>query len=163
MAITRSHQRARAPSPRIHHAPFKSHTSHATVLVLDPRQPSVAGKRKRNAGLTKELAALGILPKPEKKLYDGPGERGNNGIRVTEPGAECTICAETQTQREFPETATLGPCEHASRICRTCIARHTESQLSGDGKWRRVQCLECHVKQTKTQICKIVWKEDFKK
>ncbi|CAO1600168.1 hypothetical protein XANCAGTX0491_003871 [Xanthoria calcicola] len=96
MAITRSHQRARAPSPRIHHGSLTSPTGHATVF--DPRQPPIAGKRKRNAGLTKELAALGILPKPEKKLYDGPGERGNNGIRVTEPGAECTICAETQTQ-----------------------------------------------------------------
>ncbi len=94
MAITRSHQRARASDPRTHHASLKSHTSHATVS--DPRQPSVAGKRKRNAGLTKELAALGLLPKPEKKLYDGPGERGT-GMRVTNQGTECTICAETQT------------------------------------------------------------------
>ncbi|CAL8576033.1 hypothetical protein XPA_001925 [Xanthoria parietina] len=160
MAITRSHQRARASDPRTHHAPLKSHTSHATVS--DPRQPSVAGKRKRNAGLTKELAALGLLPKPEKKLYDGPGERGT-GMRVTNQGTECTICAETQTPREFPEIATLGLCNHASRICRTCIARHTESQLSGDGKWRRVQCLDCRAKQSKAQICKLVWKEDFKK
>lgn len=66
-------------------------------------------------------------------------------------------------RREFPEIATLGLCNHASGICRTCIARHTESQLSGDGKWRRVQCLDCRAKQSKAQICKLVWKEDFKK
>lgn len=93
MAITRSKQRARASSPKTHLA--RNHTSHATVL--DPRQSSVAGKRKRNAGLMKELAALGVLPKPEKKPYDGPGERGYS-TRVTEQGTECTICAETQAQ-----------------------------------------------------------------
>ncbi|KAI4244783.1 MAG: hypothetical protein L6R42_010360 [Xanthoria sp. 1 TBL-2021] len=142
MAITRSNQRARDSSPKTYLVRKTSHTSHATVL--DPRQPSVAGKRKRNAGLTKELAALGVLPKPEKKRYDGPGERGY-GTGVTEQGAECTICAETQAQHEFPELATLSPCDHEN------------------GKWRRVQCLECHAKQTKAQICKLVWKEDFKK
>lgn len=95
MAITRSNQRARDSSPKTYLVRKTSHTSHATVL--DPRQPSVAGKRKRNAGLTKELAALGVLPKPEKKPYDGPGERGYSAS-VIEQGTECTICAETQAQ-----------------------------------------------------------------
>ncbi|KAL8846033.1 MAG: hypothetical protein Q9221_008846 [Calogaya cf. arnoldii] len=160
MAITRSHKRTRVSSPVTHFKRNTSHTSHATVF--DQRQASLAGKRKRKDNLTKELAALGVLPKPDKKAYDGPGERGDS-IRVTEQGKECTICDETQAEREFPDVTTLYPCDHESRICRTCIARHTETQLSGDGKWRHVQCLECHSKQTKAQIGKLIWKEDFKR
>ncbi|KAL8911941.1 MAG: hypothetical protein Q9171_002983 [Xanthocarpia ochracea] len=153
MAVTRNTPRVRVSSPRnqLARSTVKSATSHS----------SATHKQKRKGGLTKELAALGIIPKPEKKAYDGPGERGDSA-RLTAQGTECSICAETQAQREFPEAATLNPCEHESRICRTCVARHTETQLFRDGKWRHVQCLECHAKQTKAQICKLVWKEDFK-
>ncbi|KAL8675471.1 MAG: hypothetical protein Q9168_000172 [Polycauliona sp. 1 TL-2023] len=159
MAITRSHKPTRASSPKFNHTHVPSHKP--LPNSLGPHQRPGATKLKRKNGLTKELTALGIVPKPEKKAYDGPGERGDVS-RFTGQGTECTICAESQAQREFPETAILSPCDHPSTICRTCIARHTETQLAGDGKWRNVQCLQCHTKQTKAQICKLVWKEDFK-
>lgn len=67
------------------------------------------------------------------------------------------------SRHEFPEASTMGPCTHDSVICRTCIARHTETQLSEDGRWRHVQCLQCHARQTKAQICKLIWKNDFQR
>lgn len=94
MAITRSNRCTRASSPKTHLIgnSHKNHTSSA-----DPHQLPVANGQKRKIALTKELAALGVLPKPDRKQYDGPGERGD-GSRFTEQGTECMICAETQKQ-----------------------------------------------------------------
>ncbi|KAL8995419.1 MAG: hypothetical protein Q9169_004831 [Polycauliona sp. 2 TL-2023] len=156
MAITRSDKRTRVSGPKSNQTQLALHKS----LANAPEPLPVVSKQRKN-GLIKELTALGIVPKPKKKVYDGPGERGK-GTRVSLEGIECIICAEPQPQCEFPEAASLSPCNHPSRTCRTCIARHTKIQLSGDGKWHNVQCLECHSKQTKAHICKLVWKEDFK-
>ncbi|KAI4117580.1 MAG: hypothetical protein LQ345_002211 [Seirophora villosa] len=41
--------------------------------------------------------------------------------------------------------------------------RHTENQLSIDGKWHRVACLACRAHVSKAQLRKLVWKEDFKR
>ncbi|KAL8790192.1 MAG: hypothetical protein Q9213_000723 [Squamulea squamosa] len=160
MAVTRSNPRPRASSPRAKSLRNTHNTSQASTSA--PRQSSAAYKQKRKGGLTKEIAALGVIPKPKKKEYEGPGNRGN-GTRFADDGKECSICAEVQALREFPETESLSPCDHESKICRTCIARHTETQLSGDGKWRQVWCLDCHARQSKAQIRKLVWQEDFKK
>ncbi|KAL8892617.1 MAG: hypothetical protein Q9215_000496 [Flavoplaca cf. flavocitrina] len=106
MAITRSKRYTRASSPKTHLIGNldKSHANPA-----GPHQLPVANGKKRKIALSNELAALGVFPKPDKKQYDGPGERGT-GSRFTEEGTQCMICAETQTQQEFPEASTMGPC-----------------------------------------------------
>ena len=94
MAITRSNRCTRTSSPKAHLV-GNFHKSHASPA--DSHQLPVANGQKRKIALSKELAALGVLPKPDKKQYDGPGERGA-GSRFTEQGTQCMICAETQTQ-----------------------------------------------------------------
>lgn len=135
------------------------------------------------SGLTKELVALGAIPKPQlpKHKDEGPGYQGPES-RISRTGPECSICAETQQpyvypsfshpkscteefgRRQFPAPESLpSQCTHESNICRTCIARHTENQLSIDGKWHRVACLACRAHVGKAQLRKLVWKEDFKR
>ncbi|KAL8760736.1 MAG: hypothetical protein Q9184_003094 [Pyrenodesmia sp. 2 TL-2023] len=133
MAITRQARKARGSSPN------------ARATRVPPSRAATAHNRK--GGLTKELVALGVLPtfQKAKEIYQGPGYQ-SNAPSLGEKSTECAICAEMQDQSQFPETT-----------------RHTETQLSGDGKWRHVQCVECEVKLSKAQIGRLVWREDFKR
>ncbi|KAL8852328.1 MAG: hypothetical protein Q9221_002824 [Calogaya cf. arnoldii] len=91
-----------------------------------------------------------------KKGYIGPGYQGM-AVGIFEKGVECTICAEVRGRQVSSCTQFKRPESWLMK------ARHTENQLAVNGKWRRVDCLQCQAKLSKNQVCKLIWREDFER
>ncbi|KAI4265971.1 MAG: hypothetical protein L6R38_009047 [Xanthoria sp. 2 TBL-2021] len=136
---------------------FIDGTSRPIAKDLVTLSPSAGGRyslRLRDQ-FHKVVRPVGVT-KPKRKARSSGFSKSREGYNG--PGYQ-----EVRGRRQFPEDQSLKGCNHESNICRICIARHTETQLAVDGKWRRVNCLQCQTKLSKDQVCKLIWRDDFER
>ncbi|KAG6990997.1 hypothetical protein G7Y79_00059g091820 [Physcia stellaris] len=98
-----------------------------------------------------------------KNVYRGPGYQKKGASRTAKKGMECLICAEPQKDNQFPTPEQMDGCSHESNVCRSCIARHVETQIPANGKWQGVQCLDCQASLNKRQISNLVWMDEYER
>lgn len=102
---------------------------------------------------------------PAGGAYWAPSKKHKTSYIQPNKGSEekdCSICAETKSNDEFPIFGVTAKCSHPPRACVDCV--QTSIRVDLDSRlWTEISCLECRVKLDYLDIQRHADKQTFER